>query len=225
MPNKRRTAEIILLITVGCILNSFTEVAISPNFAVKSVIKIFCFFALPIIYSLFHKDIRISALFDTRKKSIISSIFMGVIVYGSILLVYFLLRPFFDLSNIPTVLKGSLGINEHNFMFITIYISLFNSLLEEFFFRGFAFLLLKQQAGGKFAYLFSSGMFALYHIAIMLNWFSAFLFILLIACLFATGLFFDFLDERNSDIYSSWVIHLSANLAINTVGFILFGII
>ena len=35
----------------------------------------------------------------------------------------------------------------------------------------------------------------------------------------------DYLNELNNNIYSSWFVHMFANFAINTVGFILFGVI
>ncbi|WP_346888458.1 CPBP family glutamic-type intramembrane protease [Clostridium sp. UBA1056] len=59
----------------------------------------------------------------------------------------------------------------------------------------------------------------------MNNWFTPLLFILLIVSLFVAGLIFNYLNERFNNIYVSWIVHMSANLAINTVGFILFGII
>jgi len=97
--------------------------------------------------------------------------------------------------------------------------------LEEFFFRGFALLTLKKIAKKRFAYLFSAGAFSLYHIAIMSNWFQPLLFLLLITSLFVAGLFFNRLNEKRETIYTSWFVHMSANFAINTVGFLLFGII
>ena len=42
---------------------------------------------------------------------------------------------------------------------------------------------------------------------------------------FAGGCIFNFLNEKCGNIYPSWLVHLCANLAINTVGFILFGIL
>ena len=101
------------------------------------------------------------------------------------------------------------------------YISLVNSLLEEFFFRGFAFLMLKEIAGSKLAYLFSAGIFSLYHIAIMHSWFSPLVFALMLVSLFFAGLLFNWINERYHNLYASWMVHMFANLAINTVGLLL----
>ncbi len=101
------------------------------------------------------------------------------------------------------------------------YICIINSLLEEFFFRGFAFLMLSRFAGSKIAYLFSAGLFSLYHIAIMQNWFSPLVFALLLAGLFFSGFIFNWLSQRYQNIYAPWIVHICSNLAINTVGLVL----
>jgi len=126
---------------------------------------------------------------------------------------------------VTTNLENNLGVTKDNFLFVALYITSINSLLEEFFFRGFSFLSLKEVSSRKIAYIFSALAFAIYHVAIMNNWFTPPLFILLIVSLFIAGLLFNYLNERFNNIYVSWIVHMSANLAINTVGFILFGII
>ncbi|HBE14541.1 MAG TPA: CPBP family intramembrane metalloprotease, partial [Clostridiales bacterium] len=137
---------------------------------------------------------------------------------------YFLLQDTFDFSGIPTSLTKNVGVTKDNFFFVAIYISIVNSWLEEFFFRGFAFLTLKQYLPRMFAHVVSAFFFAFYHIAIMTGWFSPALFVLTMAALFAGGIFFNYLDEKINHIFPSWIVHLCANLSINTIGLILFGI-
>lgn len=48
---------------------------------------------------------------------------------------------------------------------------------------------------------------------------------LLLVWLIVGGCIFNYLNERNDSIYSSWFVHMFANFAINTVGFILFGVL
>ena len=99
------------------------------------------------------------------------------------------------------------------------------ALLEEFFFRGFAFLTLRRFFSAKFAYLYSAVVFAVYHVSILQGWFSPALYALAMAGLAAGGLLFDWLDSRTGSLLPSYFVHMSANLAINTVGLILFGFI
>ena len=39
--------------------------------------------------------------------------------------------------------------------------------------------------------------------------------------LFFAGLLFNWLNERYQNLYASWMVHMFANLAINTVGLLL----
>ena len=118
---------------------------------------------------------------------------------------------------------GSVGVHAGNFIYVSLYIAVVNSFLEEFFFRGFSFLCLKAQTGRKFAFLFSAAMFSLYHAAMTIGWFSPLLLCLILLVLFGTGLFLNYVDEKSQTLYNSYFMHMFANFAINTIGFILFG--
>jgi membrane protease YdiL (CAAX protease family) len=96
-----------------------------------------------------------------------------------------------------------------------------NSLLEEFFFRGFVFTNLKRLSGRRLAYIFSASVFSLYHVAMMIGWFSPALFLLVMVGLVAGGMIFNWLNEKTDTIYCSWLTHMLANFAINTIGFLL----
>lgn len=223
---KKSTIYIMSFVIAGCLIMAWVYAVLSASYIVKSSVKFILFLILPFSYSMIDREVSFRRLFTFDKKGMCFSLILGICVYLFILAAYFYLGPFFDLSNITNALQKNIGINSENFIFVTLYICIINSLLEEFFFRGFAFLCLIKTAGRKTAYLFSAGVFALYHVTIMKGWFgSVLLFILIIASLFIGGLLFNRLNEKNGNIYSSWFVHMCANLAINTVGFILFGIL
>ena len=150
---------------------------------------------------------------------------LGGGVFLFLLGAYALLGPYFDFSAVTGALETNMGVTGRNFWLVSLYIALINSFLEEFFFRGFGFLSLSESLGRKWACLFSSLLFALYHVAIMASWFSLALFSLLTAGLAAAGLLFNWLDSRTNSLYPSWFVHICANLAINTIGFLLFGLL
>lgn len=225
MAHKRNLLTILSLVITACLLMAWVDSILSPNYAVKSVIKLILFLLIPASYALFNRDISIRQLFTLKNVKIIFPLSLGLGVYILILSSYFLVAPYFDFSNITVALETNIGVSKSNFIFVALYISLINSLLEEFFFRGFAFLLLKRVTSRKVAYLFSASAFSLYHVAIITSWFTPMLFIVLIISLFIAGLLFNWLNEKADSLYPSWMVHLSANLAINTIGFILFGII
>lgn len=226
MLNSRKNwVSIILIVVFSCVIMGYVDAVLKPDYAVKSIIKIMLFLTLPALYAYFSREISFRALFKFDKKSLKFAMLLGIGVFIFILGSYFLIGPYFDFTQVTGALQNNMGVNAGNFVFVAIYISIINSLLEEFFFRGFAFLTLKKLAGRRLAYLFSAGAFAVYHIAMMTSWFTIPLFVLLIASLFVAGVLFNWLNERNGNIYASWMVHMCANLAINTIGFILFGII
>lgn len=216
---------IILIVLIGCIVMGITDAILKPTYIIKSIIKIVFFFIIPLIYFYKSKNNKIKDIIIPSKKGFIKSLLLGIFIYIVIIGTYLILKNFYDFSLITNLLMNNVGVNSTNFIFVAIYISFCNSLLEEFFFRGFAFLTLIKYIGRKWAYLFSSFMFAIYHIAIMIGWFSPFLFILAMLGLISGAYIFNYLDEKNDNIYNSWMVHMAANFAINTVGFILFGII
>ncbi len=204
---------------------AWVDGVLSPNYAVKSVIKLVLFFALPFGFSLLDRSFSCKSLFIFDKKRLIRSAAFGLFVYAFIVSVYYLVSPYFDFSGVTGTLQKDSGVNKNNFVFVAVYISAVNSLLEEFFFRGFAFLTLKKAGAAKTAYLFSAAAFSFYHIAFLTNWFNPGLFVFLIICLFLVGILFDRLDEKSGAIYPSLMVHIFANFAINTIGLILFGIV
>lgn len=215
----------VTLTAVFCILMAAIDGVLKADYFVKSVIKFVLFLILPVAYSFFDKDTKIKQIFIPDKKGIKLAVILGVSVYAVILGGYLLLKDVFDFSAITGSLTENIGVTGENFVYVSLYISFVNSFLEEFFFRGFAFLTLKRTIGRKFAYLFSSAVFAVYHIAMMIGWFSLDVFLIIMTGLFAGGLIFDYLNEKSGTVYPSWLVHMFANFAINTVGFMLFGII
>lgn len=214
---------VISITIISCLIMTIIDGIIMPDYMIKSFIKIVIFLIIPFLYARFNKNITsFKEMFKFNKKGLICAFSLGIVIYTLIVGGYFLLSDVFDWSNITKSLSENIGVNKNNFLFVAIYISFINSLLEEVFFRGFVFLNLKKFGYRKLAYLFSAIMFALYHVAMMIDWFSIGLYFLIIMGLMLGGLIFNYLNEKNETIYVSWITHMFANFAINTVGFILF---
>lgn len=216
--------QIPVLVAITCIIMAIVDAVIQPGYAVKSLIKIILFLLIPLVYGLFDKEVNIKKLIKPNKSGIVTAISLGAAVYVIILGSYFVFRNVFDFSALTTSLGETTGVNKSNFIWVAIYISFINSLLEEFFFRGFSFITLKKFTTRKFAYIFSSLSFALYHIAMMIGWFGVPVIFISLLGLFAGGLIFNKFDEKNENIYLSWLTHMFANFATNTIGFILFAV-
>lgn len=215
-----------MILVIGvCLVMAFVEIVMAPGYAAKSGIKALLFLAAPVLFLLASKKGSVIYLFRMKKGGWRFSGLLAAGTFVGIVGAYFLLGDLFDFSSVAPTLEDNLGINGGNFIWIALYISFANSLLEEFFFRGFAFLTLLRSSGKKTAYLFSASTFALYHLTIMNGWFSPLLMVLLICALFLAGILFDWLDEKKGSILPSWMVHISANFAINAIGFLLLGMI
>lgn len=217
-----RNALHVLLITVlACAVMALVDGVIQPPYALKSGIKLFLFLGLPLLLSLCCRDIAYGSLFRFQKQGFLIALLLGVGIYGLILGAYFVVANWFDFSGIVGQLSQNAGVTKDNFLFVSLYISFVNSLLEEFFFRGFVFTNLKRLHSRRFAYHFSAAAFALYHVAMMVGWFSPILFLLVMTGLAVGGMIFNYMNERLNTIYCSWLTHMFANFAINTIGFLL----
>ncbi len=227
MSQKSKRIYLILSIVLCAIAMSFVDSVIQPKYLIKSIIKVCLFLIVPIIYFILNKEQRngLKSLFVPKKKELIISIVLGLAVFGAILGGYFLLKDYFDFSGITESLTSTAGVNKDNFIYVALYISFMNSLLEEFFFRGYAFLNLKRVVSRKIAYSISAGLFAIYHVGMTLEMFNVGLFMLSLIGLYIGGVIFNILNEKSENIYCSWLVHMFANFAINTIGLILFGII
>ena len=219
----RKQSILIICITVlACLCMGIVDAIIQPGYLVKSVIKLVLFLGLPILYACYDRSCDLKVLFRPNKSGILTALALGAGVFCIVLGAFFLFRNIFDFSALTSTLTSGTGVNKDNFIFVAIYISFVNSLLEEFFFRGFSFLTLKNFSGKRFAYVASAAAFALYHVAMMIGWFALPVVLLALLGLFIGGILFNYMNEKYGNIYISWLIHMFANFATNTIGFILF---
>lgn len=219
---KKNAWILCIAVAICCGITALVDAVLQPSYFIKSAIKAVLFLLIPVILG---SKLQFSPFRCLRpeKRAILTGVGFGIGVFAAVLGGYALLSPFLDLSAIPGALKAGVGVTADNFLYVSLYIALCNSLLEEFFFRGFAYLTLKRFTSNRFAFCFSAVCFAVYHAAIMKGWFSPVLMVLTLFALFVCGLFFNWLDHKQERIWISWLVHLFANLAINTIGMKLLG--
>lgn len=222
----KKKLYIILSIFLFSVIVTYVDAVIKPNYFIKILVKIFFFLGLPILYFVVNKNEieDFKKLFVFKKEGLLKALLLGVVVYVSIVIGYFITRNFIDYSNVTTNLVGSMGITKENFIYVTLYVSLLNSFLEEFFFRGLGFITLKKYTGRRFAYTYTSIFFAIYHAGMMIGSFDLITYILMLIGLFIGGCVFSYVNEKSNNIYHSWFVHMFTNFGINTVGFILFNL-
>ena len=225
MKNKR--LYIILSVAVLSVLMNLVDGVLTPPYAVKSAVKLVLFAGVPLIYYLTDRKERavLKKLLTPSKKGFALSLPLGAGCFAVILGAFFALRGIVDFSGITKSLTGDSGITAENFIFVALYISFVNSFLEEFFFRGFAFVTLKRHASRRLAYFLGAFLFAFYHVGMTVTWLPFPVFLAELAGLTVGGLIFNFLCEKTETVYPSYIVHMCCNFGINLIGFILFGVI
>lgn len=224
---KNKSLYLVSSILAFSIVICFVDGVIKPNYFTKIPIKIIFFLVLPLLFFVKNKeDLKeFKKLFVLKKGTFLKSLLLGIIIYLVIIGAYFLTKDIIDFSNVTVSLTQNMGITANNFIYVAFYIAIANSFLEEFFFRGYGFITLKNLTNRKLAYLFSSTVFAIYHIGMLIGMFNIPALLLLLVGLIVGGCIFNYLNEKNDNIYSSWFVHMFANFAINTIGLILFGVL
>lgn len=224
---KTKKFYIILSLVIFSLAVTCIDAFVHPPYFSKIPIKILFFLALPMLFFVIWRGewSEFKSLFRFQKKGLLISLLLGLAIFGVILGGYFALRGVIDFSGVTTSLTSGMGITADNFVWVAIYISIMNSFLEEFFFRGFGFITLKKYVNVKFAYFFSPVLFAIYHVGMLVGMFHPAVLALIMFGLIVGGLIFNALNDKLGNIYPSWLTHMAANFAINTIGFILFGIL
>ena len=223
---KRKRQYVIVTTVVCALVMAFVDGFVQPPYFVKSGAKAVVFL-LPTLwyYRQFRAWEQLRALFVLNKRELAVALGLGIGAFGVIIGGYALISRFFSLNEAILTLTADGGVSPDNFLYVSTYIALVNSLLEEFFFRGYAFLSLKTLASRRFAYIFSAVLFAVYHVGMVsgngnpLIWGGA------LILLTAAGLILNALNEKSGSIVTSWLLHMCANLAINAVGFYVFGML
>jgi len=189
------------------------EQSVEVSYIWKTVAKMILFLLVPLI--LFHKaGFPFLRLGQTDRKSMIIAISSGVAIMGIIFAAFVVLQPFIDIAALLVDLAGA-GITTTTFPFIALYILFGNSMLEEFYFRG---LLPNLIGKSRIRFILPSFLFAIYHIAIFLPWFSAALLLLAVAGLWIGGIIFQFANEKSGTILPSWIIHMCADIGVLLIG-------
>lgn len=216
--------ELIFLGVGGCVVIGFFDGFFPLPYLFKSMIKWVLFLGIPLYYSeKYEKNSfqSIKELFAYKKETMKWAGGLGAFAFLVIVGAYFITRSFVDLSPITGELDTRMDIDRSNFLAVALYIPIFNSFLEEFFFRGFLFFRIKEQKNGRLAHLLSAMIFTFYHIPMVLAWFEWWVFLLCMASLMIAGVVFNLLNEKTGSLYPSWLTHGCANFGINAVGMVL----
>ncbi|MCH4888202.1 CPBP family intramembrane metalloprotease [Acidaminobacter sp. JC074] len=199
--------KILLYTLTTIIILYFVEQVVMLPYVVKTLVKLPLFVVYP-LYSMKKINFR-----SSYKKTGIASLF----VFTVIIVAFFIFRGFIDIEAIRYDMSHRMQIDKSLFILAALYTVFINAFAEEIFFRGFIFKgMLKYSR--KFAYVLSALAFSIYHVAIFLTWFSLPITLLILFGLFVGGLIFNYFVEETDSILASYMIHISADIAIVLIG-------
>jgi len=112
---------------------------------------------------------------------------------------------------------NSLGLKEHYWSMVVV-ISFANSMLEEYYWRGFILSELLARVGRATACLIAGGLFGLHHVFAVLCLADGWLIALGVACTVAAGLVWAWMRVRGASLIDCYVSHIMADLAALWVG-------
>lgn len=182
---------------------------------IRAILKILIF-GFPILIYLLKKNTLEFLSFE--KKINPKVIYLAFIILIGTFLGFYIIKDFLDMNEIKEKIHR-VSISRLNYIFMYIYIFTVNAFLEEVFFRGFIYLELKKYIKDIDANIFSSILFGIYHIGIV-GELSVRLGILSVVGLFLVGIVFNLVNKKRDNVYTSYILHASSNIAINTIGLI-----
>ena len=220
MNKYKKPLWLIITVIIACVVMAIIETVVEPTYFIKSVLKIIFFLLVPLFIIKMQKEKVLADSFSLDKKSVVKLSALGIIIYVIIMTAFYLTKGIFDYSSLVNSLSADQNVSQDSFIRIALYISFCNSLLEEFLFRFVAFIKLSEYITKKVAYIFSSCVFALYHIAMIGSSFPLPLLLLALVGLAIGGGIFNYVDDESRNIYNSWIIHMFADFAIMTIWYI-----
>ncbi len=199
------------------------EQILHAPYLIKTLIKLPLFLLLPM--ALYKYDFKIKWSMRLHKSDIPLITFWSVLVFIVIMITFYLIRPLIGIDDIISDISGRMAVSRNEIILVGIYTIVVNAFIEELFFRGFIFQGLIKAGWHRLAYVFSSLVFALYHISNFRTWFDMWVMALALLGLFIGGLIFAYFVDKTKSFLASWLIHMSADIAIVWIGLHMFKII
>ena len=218
MKEKHSNILCIVLTIIALVIAFILELYIKPGYLIKCIVKVSTFGGIIVLYSIltkkklaeiisFHKPEKIGVLLGS-----IALFFVGIVI------LFFIFKNNIEWSGIRESLVTKEGFTKKNCFIGFTYIIVANSFLEEAFYRGFFPKLIPNKWAG---WIISALLFSIYHIGIIGGWFNIPIFMICVIGLALVGLFLQWISIKYKTIVANWMVHASANVAINIIGTLL----
>lgn len=217
---EKKAKIICLVLAILILIFAFIEeIYIRPEYLIKCIIKISTFGGVILLYSALTQK-KIVEIINLKKPEKIGTLIGGIaFFFVGMIVVFLIFKNQINLSGIKDSLGAKEGFTRENCLYAFAYIIIFNSFLEEAFFRGFLPGLFSKKWPG---YIVSAFLFSAYHIGIVGNWFNIPILLIAISGLVLVALFLQWINAHYKTIVANWLVHASANIVINSIGVLLF---
>lgn len=217
---EKKAKIICLVLAILILIFAFIEeIYIRPEYLIKCIIKISTFGGVILLYSFLTKK-KVVDIINLKKPEKIGTLIGGItFFFVGMIVVFLIFKNQINLSGIKDSLGAKEGFTRENCLYAFAYIIIFNSFLEEAFFRGFLPGLFSKKWPG---YIVSAFLFSAYHIGIVGNWFNIPILLIAISGLVLVALFLQWINAHYKTIVANWLVHASANIVINSIGVLLF---
>ncbi len=181
----------------------------------KQILRISLFLIVPLfgIYVLRKSNLKTEIKFEKPTlQELKLPILVSIVIFIGTIGGYFMLQFMFDAD---VVVQGGeeLGITPSNIWIWAVYLVFFNSLIEEFFFRGYIFYTLEKNSY-KLAIIVSSVLWAVYHVIIFMTLFPIYTVIFTIVGLSIIGVLLAYINRFGKSFINSWIVHIFADIAV-----------
>lgn len=184
----------------------------------KQILRSSLFLVIPLfgIYFIRKSNLKKEIKFEKPTlKELRLPLIMSMVVFLGTIGGYFMLQFMFDAES--SVRGGEeLGITPDNILIWGFYLSFINSLIEEFFFRGYIFYTLEKKSY-KLAIIVSSLLWSMYHVVIFVTIFQIYTVIFTLIGLFIIGVILAYMNKFGKSFINSWIIHIAADMAVVVV--------
>lgn len=214
MSHQASRKALIITSAMIAVLFALIELFFRPDFIGKTIWFTVLYMIPAFVLHKLNEHILYSEFFKFPGKPFWNAFAMGV---GTFLLVKganTLWPEFLTSTYFPQRLHSCMGSYTDMALAVTVYLALADSLMTEFFFRGFAFFNLSHLADKQFSHLFCAMIYALFTAIRTFGVLSAPLWIGWTVLSFGISLLFTHLYLRTKTIYHSCMIHLGFNLAV-----------
>lgn len=202
------------------------EDILALDYIPKQILRITLFLIIPLfgIYVLRKSNLKNEIKFEKPTlKELKLPFLIGIVIFIGTIGGYFMLQFMFD-AEVSTNGAAEYGINPRNILIWGFYLSFINSLVEEFFFRGYIFYTLEHKSY-KLAIIVSSVLWAVYHVVIFITIFQIYTVIFTIVGLSFIGIILAYTNRFGKSFINSWIIHIFADIAVVVVLYYMFTIV